>query len=361
MASFFFILWVFASASGQTPCEWKQITNISNKTLNDPKINRGIREKTDVKTQSLSFGADTSLKDIVFTDDRNGWIVGGKDIVLQTTNSGLSWKTKNLSLDEVNGVFFLDKQNGWVVGRSRSKLAVYKTKNSGIVWKLSQPIQQYELSSSSRIGFADSRIGWMTGYVERPESNTVILKTADGGKNWKIQHSESLESGGSTYFSDIEVIDENNVIAIGDRSIVKTNDGGKTWRNIYNSARSYSFSDIEFVNKNEGWIVAARGDILFTKDGGESWEDRKNSAVESKSEMAYTTVKFITPQKGWISGWSKDLSDNGFIFATNNGGKTWTVETKRKNWIISRMTATSNAVFAVGVDGLILRRSLNCQ
>lgn len=361
----FLILCSVILASGQSPCEWKRITRISNKILNNPKVKRGIWEQNDGKTQSLNFGTDTALKDVVFADDKNGWIAGGKDVFLKTTNGGLSWTTKSVTSDETNGVFFLDKQNGWAVGRNKLKAALYETKNSGTTWRLRQPIQKYERSNFSQIRFANGRTGWMIGFVERPGSNPVVFKTTDSGANWEIQYSEDFQEDGSTNFSDLEVIDENNVIVIGDRSLIRTSDGGKNWKKLYKDG-SFNFSDIEFVSEKEGWVVGLESNILHTVDGGENWSKQSIKAVDTKWEIAYTAVKFINSQEGWVAGWVRDLEKedsptDSFILKTKDGGKNWQIEKRGKDLIFNRMTATSRAVFAVGADGLIMRRLIGCR
>lgn len=307
---------------------------------------------------AIGFGADTLLKDIAFTDDKNGWITGGAGIFLMTRNGGVSWTTKKLQTDGLSGIFFIGKQHGWAVGRNNKKIAVYETFDGGKIWKLDQPVQKYELSNFSQARFVNAQTGWAVGETERPGSDSAVFKTTDGGKNWGLQYSENLEQDGSTDFSDVEIIDKDNVIVVGDRTLLKTDDGGVTWKKVYDSNRFYYFSDIEFVTPTEGWVVGAQGIILHTTDGGETWTKKEIKEIDPKIETAYNAVKFINPQEGWIAGWLRDLSDNAIILHTTDGGKSWKIEKKAKNLVIQKMTATSQSLFAVGIDGLILKRNI---
>lgn len=342
----------------QTPCVWRQVTKISNKILNDDKIKKGIFEESNEQMSAIGFGADTALRDVAFVNDKNGWITSGAGIFLMTRNGGESWTTKKLKTDGLSGIFFIDERHGWAVGRNNKKIAVYETFDGGKIWKLNQPVQKYELSNFSQVRFFNNQIGWAVGETERPGSDSAVFKTTDGGKSWELQYTENLDQDGSTYFADVEIIDENNVIAVGDRTLLKTTDGGATWKKVYDSNHFYFFSDIEFVSPTDGWVVGAQGIIMHTTDGGTTWTEQKIEEVDQDVQKAYTAVKFINQQEGWIAGWLRDLSDDGMILHTTDGGKTWKIEKKAKNLIIQKMTATAKSIFAVGKDGLIVKRNI---
>jgi photosystem II stability/assembly factor-like uncharacterized protein len=62
-------------------------------------------------------------------------------------------------------------------------------------------------------------------------------------------------------------------------------------------------------------------------------------------------VKFISPKRGWVVG------NEGAIFFTNDGGKTWQLESKDMSSYLRGLAVAGKHIFAFGNDGVILRRS----
>ena len=68
--------------------------------------------------QNLS---DTHLQSVHFTDRNNGWIVGGSNAILQTTDGGNTWTGQtSTNGNNLNSVHFANSNNGWAVGRTNS-------------------------------------------------------------------------------------------------------------------------------------------------------------------------------------------------------------------------------------------------
>jgi photosystem II stability/assembly factor-like uncharacterized protein len=61
-------------------------------------------------------------------------------------------------------------------------------------------------------------------------------------------------------------------------------------------------------------------------------------------------VKFINPNRGWVAG------NDGAIFFTNDGGKTWQLESKDTSSYLRGLTVAGKHIFAFGNGGVILRR-----
>ena len=77
------------------------------------------------------------------------------------------------------------------------------------------------------------------------------------------------------------------------------------------------FSDIHFVNNQEGWVVGKHGDIKHTTDGGSSWITQTNPDPNNR---ALKKVFFLDSDIGWAVG------RVGTILHTINGGLTWVLE-----------------------------------
>ncbi|MCX7680276.1 MAG: YihY family inner membrane protein, partial [Spirochaetes bacterium] len=70
------------------------------------------------------------------------------------------------------------------------------------------------------------------------------------------------------------------------------------------------FTDIQFIGKS-GWIVGHGGVILSSTNGGTNW------SIEKLGSFNFTRIHMVNLKKGFI------LTDNGFIFTTEDGAKTW--------------------------------------
>lgn len=74
---------------------------------------------------------------IYFSDQLNGWAVGGFDnLIVRTTNGGQNWAKLNTGINEPlwnsnNDVSFVSPTTGWVFNSGR---VMYKTTNGGLSW-----------------------------------------------------------------------------------------------------------------------------------------------------------------------------------------------------------------------------------
>ncbi|KAK3276244.1 hypothetical protein CYMTET_15668 [Cymbomonas tetramitiformis] len=74
------------------------------------------------------------------------------------------------------------------------------------------------------------------------------------------------------------------------------------------------FNDIQFLNREVGWITGTNDTILHTTDGGYEWTRQTG---EWSNLPSWTAISMVNEQVGWISGtYSKTLY-------TVNGGAKW--------------------------------------
>lgn len=171
-------------------------------------------------------------------------------------------------------------------------------------------------------------------------TDNEIVRTDDGGVTWYNVTPQGLtETGYSvvTEFLDaknawLQFADNNNYPNGG--TIYKTNDGGVSWQSFQTP---FSAGDLEFIDKNNGWILADLGvgagsmavSVFQTNDGGETWNRvyTNDPNLEGASEtLPLGGIKvLLVPldmQTAWIGG---VIYANGtpYLFRSDDSGKTW--------------------------------------
>ena len=121
-------------------------------------------------------------------------------------------------------------------------------------------------------------------------------------------------SGTNQTLYDIEFLNRNTgwVVGVGG-TIKKTTNGGVNWISISHPVGTKLLSSIHLVDSNYAYVVGDFETIIKTTDGGGSWIEIRDGLIgEGKS---YGGLFFINRDTGWICG-------NGqYILKTVDGGK----------------------------------------
>lgn len=118
---------------------------------------------------------------------------------------------------------------------------------------------------------ADDKTVWVSG------NKGTVGKSTDGGITWKWMNIKGFEK---TDFRDIEAFDAMTAVVMGVASpayILKTVDGGENWKVVYENKDTSMFLDaMEFWNEESGIVIGDPIDhkifIARTFDGGSSWQ-----------------------------------------------------------------------------------------
>ena len=264
-----------------------------------------------------SIELDGSLSKLQMIDQQQGYLLGTRNYggylrVYQTLDGGQTWNVLPLNAEEQPlNFFFLNAEVGFI-SHYGGNANVLRTTDGGATWnRLNFPELQgnmYHIQQDSQ--------GNLYAMLAGLDSETVIIKSGDQGLSWQILYAEALgfklvtygftvtedkiyasgEEGtlvvldlngsliktistGQSYFWDVEVVDEDNIVVVAEQT-VKTADGGESWQMIYDgSARMIDFPTAEtgimFLNK--GYcptdVVHASDVIAVTQDGGQTWTE----------------------------------------------------------------------------------------
>jgi photosystem II stability/assembly factor-like uncharacterized protein len=221
------------------------------------------------------------------TDDL--WVVGGAGTVRHTSVEGSL--VKQVTDEDLHGVYFVNNHTGWIVGESGS-----------------------------------------------------ILHTEDQGGHWTRETSGVRKS-----LQGIKCSDESRCWVVGDEGTVLRSEGqAGGWRR-FNTGTSSDLYAVDFVNSQIGWIVGEAGLILHTSDGGQSWEKQQaNIILFPQGPFAKAAdllaVRFIDANRGWVAGLAG-------IARTLDGGKTWEATPFEDTAFIGVVSNDGEKVWAIDLEG----------
>ena len=133
------------------------------------------------------------------------------------------------------------------------------------------------LTDSTHSGFrglsvVNNHVVWVSG------SNGMVGRSIDGGETWKWMIVKGFEK---TDFRDIEAFDKKTavIMAVDEPAyILRTNDGGENWKIVFENNTKGMFLDaMLFWNDQSGMVIGDPIDHLFyigrTFDGGKTWQN----------------------------------------------------------------------------------------
>jgi len=257
------------------------------------------------------------FSDISFADENHGWAIDRYYGVLHTQNGGKTWQRKSPIGDHNYGVHFIDKNHGWIVGIG----VILRTTDGGRTWK-EVPVPGWFMD----VHFVSEKEGWVVGMSDdvllAPNNQkALLLHTEDGGQSWKVAYKGKNQGA----FYGVHFPSPQKGWVVGS-TILHTSDGGQTWVRQGNGNGGYS---VYFVDEKEGWI-AWGSRILHTKNGGKNWKVVKIDR-EQVPNRSLQDVQFVNKQEGWIVGsyhppvGGKRRVVSGIILHTKDGGVNWEI------------------------------------
>ncbi|HEX8148919.1 MAG TPA: YCF48-related protein [Pyrinomonadaceae bacterium] len=240
------------------------------------------------------------LHSVFFVDERRGWAAGGKGALLSTSDGGATWESrKPPTEDALRDVFFHDAETGWLVcersifkpmEKEESVSYLLKTADGGASWSRVEVTRGADVDLKlAGLRFADREHGWVYGEMG------ALFFTGDGGKSWSRQRVPTRHLLLGASFLDAQT----GWLSGGGMTLLKTSDGGATWR-----------AGTVFLPAGVGAEgqpnVSGRGQSELGGDGPRVVGGRRLNAVW-----------FATPERGWAVG------GEGVILSTADGGRTW--------------------------------------
>jgi hypothetical protein len=231
-------------------------------------------------------------------------------------------KDKKASL---RGLSVVNDKTIWVSG---SNGTVGKSIDGGDTWNW-MTVKGYENTDFRDIEAFDDKTAVIMGVAEP----AYILKTVDGGENWKVVF-QSVDKG--MFLDAMEFWNEMSGIVIGDpinnkMFIARTFDGGNTWRTIPDVYRpgvdsgeacfASSGTNVRALNKQEAvFITGGRNSRMFIRDEKINLPILKGKESTGANSVAVKNKKTLIVVGGDFN--TKDSTTKNCVI-TNDGGKTF--------------------------------------
>jgi hypothetical protein len=142
------------------------------------------------------------------------------------------------------------------------------------------------LTSGKRVSFrglsvVSDEVVWASG------SSGTVVRSVDGGTNWEWITVPGYEKRD---FRDIEAFDKDTAVIIAVAApavILKTSDGGKNWKKVFEDTTNGTFMDaMDFGYRYGGYVIGDPLDgksvyMVHTNDHGDTWERMTDTWVGS--------------------------------------------------------------------------------
>lgn len=287
--------------------------------------------------------ANTSkpLLDVHFASGQTGWIASITNSIFYTNDEGENWVDLSPP-PSVNyyTTFFVNSQKGYAGGHYGH---LRYTSDAGTTWTELSPGVSYNFWE---IFFLDENRGWIAGGREsgfNQDPIRYIIQTMDGGVNWNTQ----LYDVDEPQLFAIHFCDANNGYAVGDAgSIFHTTDGGATWTEQSSGTLAH-LRGVYATSPDTAWVVGQEMLLLRTTNGGTTWD-----SVHTGSPYSFSKIQFVDGETGYIAGGN---ISNGMILHTSDGGQTWNPQnTGNAKFLYSLYFTDPDTGYAVGYDGTII-------
>ena len=307
-------------------------------------------------TLIFSRTAVGKYEDLAFPDSLHGWIISARGDILNTTDGGATWTVQATGLGRLRSIDFLDVKHGFA-GTVTGTL--YTTTDGGTTWTditSTLPRSPKGFCGITHVGKRVHLVGRYMGGV------TDYFYSPDAGKTWQFSDLAALADG----LVDVNFLNE-KVGFIGGMGkakapnqagaavILKTTDGGKNWRPVFEHDGGRGFAWKIFPLSAKLMYAALQSQdgiyrVAKSTDGGDHWEPLI-VAPGRPTGPAVQGVGFTDANNGWVGGFFRGM------YTTSDGGKTWTfVETP--DAVINRYEKVGTTLITAGSRG-VLRYALS--
>ena len=307
----------------------------------------------------INTPGSSSLRAICAVDENTVWASGSQGQVLLTLDGGANWNevsVPNCEDPEFRSLHAWNASHAMVFEIS-PKGRAFMTKDGGLSWEevYHSPVEGAFFNS---LTFANDKLG--IAISDPIDDQVFILKTEDGGWNWKrLENAPPVVNGEINFAASNTCIEylpsgEIHIVTGGSKSrVLSSMDHGESWAftetPVLTGASAGLFS-INFTNSNTG--VAVGGDFndpagegvraIFTEDGGRHWTEAESMPAEYRSCVIALNDKLLFT-----------IGKTGCDYSTDRG-KNWTFINSTGFYAASALEG-ENIIFLAGSEGRVAK------
>lgn len=257
------------------------------------------------------------------------WFVGNKSTISVGTPNNANKIDDNIIKIDSNSIDF-----------NNQKVFNLNSNKTGFV-KADYTVNAVTEIDYSKASFQDIEFIGENGWIIAQKG--IYLRTYNSGKSWHIFRLGYLD------LLKIHMIDEmNGYIATQNGYFLSTSDGGNSWdvKNI--GRKGNQFTDFELF-ENYFIITAANGYLYRSYDNGINWSSTQIEGTKTKNGFINLNALYIYDKLNYTIA-----SDDGYIFKTNNAGKSWSYTKYQTYDYHSVMMRSSKNIYIGGEKGTFL-------
>jgi photosystem II stability/assembly factor-like uncharacterized protein len=266
---------------------------------------------------------------------------------------------------QFNDIFFINR-----TGFTMSYTFILKSEDGGDNWKKLDP----KIINLLNMGMGSESNAIFVCFPNK------IMSTHDGGNNF------DTVSLADSYLMDVFYVSPEVAYAAGN-FIWKTLDGGRTWAKLFEFTVQEGYKSLYFLDPLHGWVVREDG-VYKTADGGINWQRLSTSpyfdfrgasclAFENTSAgflsdnnyiartvngNTWDTVLHVTHfyhDIAFVSLTTGYVTDDSHIYKTTDGGLTWNKDVSLGSGSLVELHFTdANHGWACGSKGCLLKYTL---
>ncbi len=284
---------------------------------------------------ALNSMSDMNIIDVFFVNDQIGFVSGESGTILKTTDAGATWTNLNTGVsNSVNlaSLYFLNENEGFAVGDAST---IIHTIDGGVNWS------DYNTNASANfrdIIFWNENDGIILG-----GSNGVYLLTSDGGTTWVVQNPSFPEPirGANLINDDLYFIGLFGTIYRMDTTLMEFTDFATDAPFLFNVDGS---GDLQIA-------VGQNGSVVKTND---AWQTSQIVPWNNSDWLAH--VNYLA-NGDFIQVGGLVQENIGYIHTSTDNGVSWETYIWPEARLFSSCETPAGELFAVGVNGTILKRA----
>jgi photosystem II stability/assembly factor-like uncharacterized protein len=238
---------------------------------------------------------------------------------LRSPDGGKSWQVKNTIEAQAKAADFdvltiavnpLD-ENDILLGLKKG--GILRSTNGGDLWR------KTNFTSDKVYGLAFDPLNGNTIYASGIwNGHGKIWRSSDGGTKWDEIYSMATADPLVVSLTVDKINPKVIFVSTSDNQILKSQDGGDNWKNIFRADSPVIKMAIDSKNNQLVYSVNLNGEVWRSRNGGAEFEN-----ISKNINKAGSSAGMITVETSPVNGGEVFAGGNSGLFSSKDGGNQW--------------------------------------